>query len=488
MSHAEQNLPTRTATNATDDDAIPDEDTSEVTKLFHERLQAWKHACGYLEDYISATEKLQHTHAKEYEKVLKTVSHPLKEGHHFDQNLGGIAGTFDTIRSNTQGISNSHAETAKTIKGSVLPIFERLHTEIKNKTKELTKGAGKGGKLVDKARQTSQKHIEQLGQHTAAFDSTGGKIHAHEDPYILQRGVYHRLNKQIIEENNNRNDIIAVQNSFAQFEAHILTTIQNGLGQFNQIVGNQAEQTRTMYGNMTSTAQQIAPDFEWNGFVQRNNQVLIDPNAPPRSMSNISFPNQNHRATEPLIAGSLERKGKLLKKYEAAFWVITPSKFMHEFKTDDDFAKDPTPETSLYLPDCMVGAVDGLKFQVKGKDVSGSSFGNKLSMAHEYAFKAHTPQEAQKWWETLRSSTGSTTNELPPTSPSESRQPSAAMGSAVTPEKSASSEYPSEPTKVFTEEDTRPQTTDAAALEAERKEAAYSAAGPTDSVATHSKV
>lgn len=71
MASAEHNLPTRTATNATDDDAIPDEDTSEVTKLFHERLQAWKHAVGYLEDYIEATEKMQHTHAKEYEKVLK---------------------------------------------------------------------------------------------------------------------------------------------------------------------------------------------------------------------------------------------------------------------------------------------------------------------------------------------------------------------------------------------------------------------------------
>ncbi|KAI5254067.1 PH domain-containing protein [Aureobasidium subglaciale] len=483
MATQERALPTRSLTN--DDDAVPDEDTSEVTKLFHERLQAWKHACGYLEDYVSATEKMQHSHAKEYEKVLKTVSHPLKEGHHFDQNLGGVAGAFDTIRSNTQGISNSHAETAKTLKGSVLPIFERLHTEIKNKTKELTKGAGKGGKLVDKARATSQKHIEQLGQHTASFDSAGGKIHASEDPYVLQRGVYHRLNKQIIEENNNRNDIIAVQNSFAQFEAHILTTIQNGLTQFNQIVGAQAEQTRTMYANMTSTAQQIAPDFEWNGFVQRNNQVLIDPNAPPRTMSNISFPNQNHRSTEPLIAGSLEKKGKLLKKYESSFWVITPSKFMHEFKTDDDFAKDPIPETSLYLPDCMVGAVDGQKFQVKGKDVSGSSFGNKLTMAHEYAFKAHTPQDAAKWWETLRSATGSTTNELPPTSPAVSRQPTSS--SILAPEKSATGEYV-EPTKVFTEADTRPQTTDAAALEAERKEAAYAAAGPTDGVATHSKV
>lgn len=379
-----------------------------------------------------------------------------------------------------QGISNSHAETAKTLKGSVLPIFERLHTEIKNKTKELTKGAGKGGKLVDKARQTSQKHIEQLGQHTAAFESTGGKISAHEDPYVLQRGVYHRLNKQIIEENNNRNDIIAVQNSFAQFEAHILTTIQNGLTQFNQVVGTQAEQTRTHYGNMTSTASQIAPDHEWNGFVQRNNQVLIDPNAPPRTMSNITFPNQNHRATEPVVAGSLEKKGKLLKKYESSFWVITPSKYMHEFKTDDDFAKDPVPETSLYLPDCMIGSLDGQKFMVKGKDSSGSSFGNKLAMAHEYAFKAHTPQDANTWYEALRAATGSQTNELPPASPAESRQPSAALGSTTS----------QEPTKVFTEEDTRPQTTETAALEAERKEAAYAAgptAGPTDTVA-HTRV
>ena len=30
------------------------------------------------------------------------MSHPLKEGHHFDQSLGGIAGMFENIRSNTQ--------------------------------------------------------------------------------------------------------------------------------------------------------------------------------------------------------------------------------------------------------------------------------------------------------------------------------------------------------------------------------------------------
>lgn len=61
---------------------------------------------------------MEKLHAKEYEKVLKvcdqmqqeetsltaykTISDPLKEGAHFDQTLGGIAGLFENMRANTQ--------------------------------------------------------------------------------------------------------------------------------------------------------------------------------------------------------------------------------------------------------------------------------------------------------------------------------------------------------------------------------------------------
>lgn len=43
---------------------------------------AWKHACGYLESYIIATEKVHKAHAKEYEKILKAsavIESPLFE-------------------------------------------------------------------------------------------------------------------------------------------------------------------------------------------------------------------------------------------------------------------------------------------------------------------------------------------------------------------------------------------------------------------------
>ncbi|KAF2098267.1 hypothetical protein NA57DRAFT_40800 [Rhizodiscina lignyota] len=415
---AETSLPSRAMTHGSDDEAMGGEDTSEVTKLFQERLQAFKHACGYLEDYIVATEKLQNSQSKEYEKVLKTVSHPLKEGNHFDQQLGGIAGMFDNIRGNTQGMANSHTETAKILKGQVLPIFERLHQEIKSKNKELTKGAGKTAKAVDRARATTQKHIEMLGSTTATFDSSGGHVAADRDPYLLQRGVMHRLNKQIIEENNNRNDLLAVQNSFAQFEAHIIQTFQTGLGNFLQTMNTQSEKTKGMYADMVGTAQRVPPDFEWQGFLKRNNNVLIDPNAPKRNVHNVTFPNMNHNSTQPLIAGSLDRKGKVFKmKWNTAYYVITPSKYLHEFDTDDDFAKDPMPENSLYLPDCTVGYLDGQKFTVKGKDVSkGKVPGMKGMMTHDFQFKAHTASDASRWYEVIRQAAGQVTNEVPASS------------------------------------------------------------------------
>jgi hypothetical protein len=109
-----------------------------------------------------------------------------------------------------------------------------------------------------------------------------------------------------------------------------------------------------------------------------------------------------------------------MRSYDTNYYVVTPSKFLHEFKTDDDFAKDPVPELSLYIPDCVIGAVNGQKFNVKGKDVSKGKIGGAFSMTHEFAFKAHTPQAAEQWWDVIRQAAGKVTNEAPssvPTSP-----------------------------------------------------------------------
>jgi hypothetical protein len=391
------------------DDAVPDFDPSSTAGLLAERLQAWKHAVVYLEEYMEAMEKIHGKHAKEYERALKTISNPLREGHHFDQSLGGIAGFFENMRSNTQSLINTNIETEKSIKGSVLPILDRLHKEIKHKAKELQGGAQKGAKEVDKARNTTQKHIELLGQQTASFDSAGGKLNSHDDPYVVHRGVLHRLSNQVLSENNHHNDLIAVQNNFSAFEAHVVQVIQQAMEAFNQLAGGQAEKTRALHADMLSTVQNIPPEFEWANFTVRSADRLAQPNEAPRSVDTIKFPNMDHSSVKPLIEGSLERKSrnKLSWGYSSSYYVVTPSKFLHEFKDSDNTRADPKPEMSIFLPDATIGAPNGDKFNIKGKDKS-KTMSSKLTGSSELAFKAHTPADAQKWFQIIQGVAGAT--------------------------------------------------------------------------------
>lgn len=87
-------------------------------------------------------------------------------------------------------------------------------------------------------------------------------------------------------------------------------------------------------------------------------------------------------------------------------------------------------------------------------------------MSHEYALRAHTPQDAQKWYETIRAAAGQVTNDPPtssPSSPSESRQPS----STINPEASAV------PTSTAGTAGTTGAANDQYAMGAAEKEAAY---------------
>ncbi|GAP91272.1 putative ph domain-containing protein [Rosellinia necatrix] len=420
MSGDSKTMPLRQGTTFSDE-AVPEIDPTTTAGLLTERLQAWKHAVGYLEDYVSAVEKVHKVHSKEYEKVLKTISHPLREGHHFDQGLGGVAGFFENMRVNTQALVNSNTETEKTLKGTVLPILERLHKEIKAKHKEVSHGAEKGAKEIEKARNTTQKHIELLGQHSASFESTGGKLTPTDDPYVLKRGVIHRLNKQIIAENNHSNDLIHVQEGFQAFEAHIVQVIQEAMEAFNQVAGGQAEKTRALYADMLGAAQRIPGDFEWNGFQTRDGHRLVNPNDPPRSLEVVTFPNQDHTSTKAMIEGSLERKSrnKLSWGTQAAYYVVTPAKYLHEFKDDDNLQHDPKPELSIYLPEAVIGLPSGDKFSVKGKD-RGKSITSKLAGTSELSFKAHSPADAQKWFEAISAAAGGATGaayESTPASP-----------------------------------------------------------------------
>ncbi|KAI5778180.1 hypothetical protein EDC01DRAFT_675802 [Geopyxis carbonaria] len=425
----EGTIPHRSTTMSSnsDDAAIP-ADSGDVGALLVERLRAWKHAVGYLEAYVSQTESLHRGLHKEYQKVLKTIDEPLKEAHHFEQTVGGTASFFESLRANTVGLSTSHTETATALKGTVLPILERLHKAIKDRSKHVQSECERAAKAVSKSRSSTQQHIELLGQHSGAFDSVGGVsathtggLHLHtsnkqkpeNDPYLLRRGVLQRLTKQVAEENTQRNELIGVQTHFGQFEAQIVQQIQQALAALDASLAAQSERERALYADVLAKAQALPLEFEWINFQHRYAAVLIDASAPPRTVESIRFPNEAHAATKPLFEGGLSRKGKIMRSYNAGYYVVTPAKYLHEFKDQDSLHKNPEPELSLFLPDCTIGALskDG-KFVISGKDS-----GSMLATKHEYAFKAGNYSEGQRWHEAISGCAGLKTNESPVMSP-----------------------------------------------------------------------
>ncbi|KAK2813259.1 hypothetical protein FQN49_008318 [Arthroderma sp. PD_2] len=390
-----------------EEDAIPDSDYKDTTNLLVERLQAWKHVCGNLEDYMTTTMKVQKSHAKELEKIFKTVSEPVKEEHHFDQGSSGILGLFEVLRRNTQGLAEAHAEAEKRLKQSVVPLLERLHTEIKAKAKELGSGAIKHGKEVTKSRGVTQKHIELLGQYAATFETSKSRLDAAYDPYVLSRGVTYRLGRQVADENLHFQEILTIQNSFPTFETHIIETIQRALNEFFQCMGAQTDHHRNMYSNIVSHSQQIPTDFEWANFFERNDATLLNPNSPPRDLATIKYANQDHHATKPLVEGILDRKSRaVLKGYTGGYFAVTPAGYLHGFKENDDTRHEPTPDISLYLPECTIGGFNDLKFSVKGKDLSGSKVGSAFHMTSEFNFKARTKNDFEQWQTVLTNPAG----------------------------------------------------------------------------------
>jgi hypothetical protein len=63
--------------------------------LLAERLQAWKHAVAYLEDYVGAMEKIHGKHAKEYERALKVS--PARYGKEIERGDGEPNGCLLTL-------------------------------------------------------------------------------------------------------------------------------------------------------------------------------------------------------------------------------------------------------------------------------------------------------------------------------------------------------------------------------------------------------
>jgi hypothetical protein len=112
----------------------------------------------------------------------------------------------------------------------------------------------------------------------------------------------------------------------------------------------------------------------------------------------------DHPLTKPLLEATLARKSNMLKRRTTAYYVLTGSGFLLEYK-DADPILHPDPTVALKLSDCDLGNAPS-KSGKAGFTVRGKDSGKSLGRTHEWAFRTDSMEQAGIWWSKLEKFVG----------------------------------------------------------------------------------
>lgn len=418
--------------------------------LLH-RLESWIHVVDMIDEYVDSHILIQKNITQGLEKARKAIS----DAPRFDYRVGrnseatspvgevppstgseeiGVAESFETLRTRTDGLINKSIETEQSLKSSVLPQLTTLKGDIEKHIKGLKATGIKNSKDIEKAKSVTQSSIETLGQYVSSFSiNTHSKLDYKNDPYVLHRYAMNALEDQIGKENNQIDALISIEKNFETLERHITQVIQQAVSLLDSALSNYSTLKVESYQTISATFSAIPADYEWQSYIKNPSSMLIPYDTPKRQLENIHFTNCDAPSTKPLIEGILQRKeGKLLKSYTSGYYVLTPSRFLLQYSSQNH-VKDPTPDFAIYLPDSQVGEMSSRssgknKFVIQAKDTART-----IGLGHKnYSFKTNTYDELTAWYSAITNQPVAGAVASPgPASPAVTQTASFSSGTAV---------------------------------------------------------
>lgn len=421
-----------TGTPAGKEEAILKTNLQPTQKLLS-RLESWVQVVDLIDNYVDSHITIQKHITQGLEKARKavadaprfnysvasaTITEVEEEETAPETPTVGIAESFESLRTTTDSLINKSLETEQSLKTSVLPQLSTLKGDIEKHIKGLKGNGVKNAKDIEKARSLTQASIEQLGQYVSSFAiNTNHKLDYKNDPYVLHRNVLNALEDQVAKENNQIDALISVEKNLETLEVHILQVIQQAVTLLDTALSSYSNLKVDSYHNIAATFNAIPSGFEWDKFINNPNSEIVAYNTPKRQIDNIYFTNSDAVSVKPVLEGILQRKeGKLLKSYSSSYYVLTPSRFLLQYSSQDH-VQNPTPDFAIYIPDAQVGEMSSRssgknKFVIQAKDTSRT-----IGIGHKnYAFKTNTYDELVAWHDAITGKKG-VASPLSPASP-----------------------------------------------------------------------
>ncbi|KAK4054399.1 hypothetical protein OIV83_000893 [Microbotryomycetes sp. JL201] len=375
-----------------------------------DRCQQYKHITKSLLHYYKGLAQIQKDTSKHTLALCDTIQVPFHEGHQFLGN-GGWQEVLYTVRDQTKLLSEHHANYAQTIETTVVKELEGIRQELKAHISAIEKEAGAIADDLEKERAKSTELLTQLQSGIDTFENSSTHMLPQHDPYLVHIAAQKQLEKQVVKENDLQAALIRFQQQQPAFEESINKSIQSSCKLFDEAHATKIKEFEAIQKEISESLQSVSPTAEYE-FAASKEGFVIDPNTPPRETRHIIFPGFQHASSKAIKEGYLERKKRFTKSYKESYYILTPSGYLHEKRTND-VADTDAPGFSLFLPECLLGPPaketdKSHKFHVEGNKAVKSSFESRVKNTLRfggkeiaYTFRARTHDDLLGWWEIL---------------------------------------------------------------------------------------
>ena len=325
------------------------------------------------------------------------------------------------------------------VQTQILPELKQLEAEIEKKQKEYSSFSHAEEKDLSQLRSGSAKLTQTLDSAVQEFErgmQTKNRSDYKKDPYLVKKNLLRDAALQVKAENNRIEFLASSETALRASEARILLELRRLFDLLTQFIDYSYGGTVQSFDTLRDVLNRVPEDLEWSNFVSRNRQYLITANATDdtvsnpmsnlsissspvsakgnyaqaavlgnsfkRNLENVTFRNNTHPSTRPVLEGVLARKETTLGlagKYNSYYFVISPAGYFYGFpsRSIDSFQ----PNLVLYIPECETKIRDSSRgqfsFSLRGKDLS-----NLVPMPKKkYVFKASSAEDFDTWWKAI---------------------------------------------------------------------------------------
>lgn len=359
---------------------------------------AWRGILDNLRNHFTLLSSAETRHNQELRRVTESIVQPFSTYEHFEKG-GSVQDIGKLLHRQMSGRVSHSNNILQALDADIIPELKRTQELLSDKIGHIRGMSKDFDNDLSASLDRNKQSLSALSESIAEWETQNGRVKHDRDPFVVDLATRKDLRYALSEENYLRETTSNLEQSARALESIVIGAINRALAKYNELISREAAELATMSQMVEENIVANHLDTEWTSFTKQlyEKEVFVNPSIPQRSLETTNYHGKDHISTAPVCDGWLEKKSKLLGNYATAFYIISPSRYLHEFRSND-LRVDTVPTLSLYLPECQIESVSQESDPVHRFVLRGTQAGQGLHQEHTWVFRAKTREHMLAWY------------------------------------------------------------------------------------------